>query len=180
MASQTKSSSGQEGTRREVDRAVRAVLTRSPGYAALPPDTRRRLAADMVKVTEFVAAHHAPQLVNSVDFPTFVAGLVQGVFQAVVDASVEQMQAYAALVGDVARSLEEFAGGEPDAADEARRALAKERRQQLATMVLMGINRIVVTNGEVRAKVEFHIRAHEGAPEAKEGDDAPPRKPRRG
>src|SRR6185295_19943913 len=34
------------------------------------------------------------ELVKKVDFPAFVSGLVNGVFKAVVDASMEQMRAY--------------------------------------------------------------------------------------
>ena len=41
----------------------------------------------------------------------------------------------------------------------ARRQLAQSRHQLLSTMVLMGINRIVVTSGRVRAKLDFHIDA---------------------
>ncbi len=41
----------------------------------------------------------------------------------------------------------------------ARRQLAQSRHQVLSTMVLMGINRIIVTSGRVRAKLDFHIDA---------------------
>ena len=41
----------------------------------------------------------------------------------------------------------------------ARRQLAQSRHQLLSTMVLMGINRIIVTSGRVRAKLDFHIDA---------------------
>ncbi|KUZ98504.1 hypothetical protein WI40_13395 [Burkholderia ubonensis] len=47
----------------------------------------------------------------------------------------------------------------------ARRRLAETRLQMLSTMVLMGINRIVVTGGKIRATMGFHIdttdRSHE-------------------
>jgi hypothetical protein len=42
-----------------------------------------------------------------------------------------------------------------------RRALGEQRMQTLATMVLMGINRIVVDDGQLRAKLQFHARARE-------------------
>lgn len=42
---------------------------------------------------------------------------------------------------------------------EAQRKLAKQRQQMLATMVLMGINRIVVTDGEIKASVMFDVKA---------------------
>jgi hypothetical protein len=42
-----------------------------------------------------------------------------------------------------------------------RRTLAERRQQTLATMVLMGINRVVVDDGEIMAKLRFHIDASE-------------------
>ena len=47
-------------------------------------------------------------LMNDVDFPAFVAALVHGVFNAIVDASIQQMEAYAALVSQVAASVDAF------------------------------------------------------------------------
>src|SRR4051812_4179660 len=47
-------------------------------------------------------------LVKEVDFPAFVNGLINGVFQAIVDTSIEQMRAYAELVANVAKSAEDF------------------------------------------------------------------------
>jgi len=41
--------------------------------------------------------------------------------------------------------------------------LARMRQQQLSTMVLMGINRIVVTEGEIKATVTFDVSAMETA-----------------
>jgi hypothetical protein len=41
--------------------------------------------------------------------------------------------------------------------------MARSRQQLLATMVLMGINRIVVTNGHINAKVVFDMRASDTA-----------------
>jgi hypothetical protein len=43
----------------------------------------------------------------------------------------------------------------------ARKSMAERRQQTLATMVLMGINRIVVDEGEITAKLVFHIDASE-------------------
>jgi len=41
--------------------------------------------------------------------------------------------------------------------------MAKLRQQQLATMVLLGINRIVVTDGLINAKVVFDVKANDTA-----------------
>ena len=49
----------------------------------------------------------------------------------------------------------------------ARRKLAQSRLKMLSTLVLMGINRIVITGGKIRATMGFHINtrdtAHAGA-----------------
>jgi hypothetical protein len=160
---------------------------------------------------------------NAIDFPSFVAGLIQGTFHAIVDASIQQMEAYAELLKNVAMNVDKFmtdniseqsardhladqyddvfardtSSGEPklvvkrngsspselpsfltdlgfqstDDLDEdainnrvvpaARRDMAQVRQQTLATMVLMGINRIVVDDGEIDAKLQFHVDASE-------------------
>ena len=149
-------------------------------------------------------------LVSDLDFPDFVAALIHGVFHAIVDASIRQMEAYAALVASVAESLAAFASdsiSDQDARDwlteefpdvfcakgatarlawradvgpaarsrlqaalgtkgklepdlrrvvaATRRRLARNRQQTLATVVLMGINRIVVSDGKVVPKIRF-------------------------
>jgi len=163
------------------------------------------------------------ELLREVNFPNFVAELIQGVFQAVVDASIQQMKAYGELVQSVAMSLSDFrdqnvsenqardhlvgkyptlmqvniVDGQPrvgprpnasgadlpnfkeemgldedvDELDEetieqklvpaARNDLARSRQTLLATMLLMGINRIVVTDGKINAKLRFDFRARD-------------------
>ncbi|MFH1465889.1 MAG: hypothetical protein ABIO70_15990 [Pseudomonadota bacterium] len=160
---------------------------------------------------------------REVAFPSFVAELVKGTFQAIVEASIQQMEAYAQLVQSVVMSANEFrdqnvstdqardhlvskfpnvfqlnigdsgpsviprAGAEfgdlPDFASEfglsqpisdldqetideqllpaARDDLARSRQKMLATMVLMGINRIIVTDGRINAKVKFSFTARD-------------------
>jgi hypothetical protein len=161
---------------------------------------------------------------SAIDFPTFVASLIKGTFQAIVDASIQQMEAYAELLKNVAQSVDRFmqdnisdgmardyladqysgvfgrdssqsqprltvlkskkTQSEPlpsffqdlgfataeDLDEESieqvivpatRRNLAENRQRTLATMVLMGINRVVVDDGEVQAKLQFHIDASE-------------------
>lgn len=159
------------------------------------------------------------EMVKKVDFPKFVASLVQGVFQAVVNASIQQMQAYGELLSATSKTVDQFAkdnisdaqardfiaqrypsavdvdtsgetarlspkeGSELDVGQEfgmegvdlsdgeseqalvnaAKLQMAKSRQQMLATMVLLGINRIVVTNGHINAKVLFDMRASDSA-----------------
>jgi hypothetical protein len=157
---------------------------------------------------------------SAIDFPQFVSALIQGTFQAIVDASIQQMEAYAKLLQSAATTIDRFMddqisdgqardylaeqhGGfflrdttgsapvlrvRPDRRDgelpaflkdlgfdtprelddesieqvvvpATRRRIAEERQQTLATMVLMGINRVVVDDGEITAKLMFHIDA---------------------
>jgi hypothetical protein len=167
------------------------------------------------------AGEVARATLNAIDFPAFVASLIQGTFQAIVDASIQQMEAYAELLKNVATTVDRFmddnisdgaardyladqhpgllardtSGGAPrlsvsqssggelpgffkdlgftssqdldaNALEQvvvpaARRQMAERRQQTLATMVLMGINRVVVDDGEITAKLVFHIDASE-------------------
>jgi hypothetical protein len=174
-------------------------------------------------------ARVAGALLQAVNFPQFVSGLITGVFHSIVTSSIEQMEAYGRLVADVAKTLNQFrdenvsvnqgkdhlvdqfpdlfslevdtgeeGGPAPrvrlrDGADEsaalkrvndtlpldkpltsldddaieeqavpaARTQLATSRQQLLATMVLMGINRIVVTEGKISAKVMYDFQARD-------------------
>ncbi|HSR98198.1 MAG TPA: hypothetical protein VLM79_14165 [Kofleriaceae bacterium] len=180
------------------------------------PDERFRAEGIAAGVTQ------AARLVKEVDFPAFVASLVKGTFQAVVDASIQQMDAYGKLVQQVAQSLNDFAddhvGDEegqkkliskypnifemapdkksgtaklqvkddfdsdsmPDFTAElgleepvtdidedslpklvtaAKLEIARGRQQLLATTILMGINRIIVTDGKINAKIKFDFTA---------------------
>lgn len=169
------------------------------------------------------AANNAGQqmqdLVQAVNFPDFCASLIEGVFTAIVKTSIQQMEAYAAMVGNVAKTVDQYMadnvsegqaqdqliaaqpdlftqdfsgrnsnvvprddanpdqmGGflqslglpfDLDASDEdtmkqeivpaMRKSIAMDRQKLLATMVLMGINRIVVTEGKIQASVKFDI-----------------------
>jgi hypothetical protein len=182
------------------------------------------------------------ELVKKVDFPKFVSGLIQNVFQAIVDSSIQQMRAYGELLANVAKTVDQFAQdnisennardwlanrfpdklgvgesemsggfaeGEPapppanprleakgedqqadlkaiseelelakpvtDVSDEkeelrlvlgARLQMARSRQQLLSSMVILGINRIVVTDGLINAKVVFDLRASDVAKRA--------------
>ena len=164
-------------------------------------------------------------LLKQVKFPVFVASLIEGVFHAIVKSSIEQMEAYTAMIASVAKSLKQFTednvspnqgrdhmvekfpdlfeigvddfSDSPgpklklrdgvdegaalkrmnamrfedgnvmksmDLSDEnvekalvmaAQMQLAKQRQQLMASMVLMGINRIVITDGKISAKIMY-------------------------
>jgi hypothetical protein len=65
-----------------------------------PEDQQRRLPAVSQK-SEFGT------LVEQVDFPTFVGELVKGTFNAIVDGSIQQMEAYGKLLSEVATKIGE-------------------------------------------------------------------------
>lgn len=160
---------------------------------------------------------------NAIDFPQFVSGLIQGVFQAIHVAHQQQLESYATLLKNVAMTVKDFMednvtpdaardhladryGGlinrdtsdgkpkltvNPDSVPEgempsffkdlglnspsdlddqtmeetvvpaARLELARMRQQTLATMVLLGMSRVSVNEGEITAKLQFHIDASE-------------------
>jgi hypothetical protein len=203
-------------------------LARSPG--AVGKDFRAGAVREGVE--QFGA------LVQKVDFPKFVGGLIKNVFQAIVESSIEQMRAYGELIANVAKTVDQFMGdnispgagrdwlaerypgtlgvdiqqrdssfeeGAPaapttatlvakgddapqkltdisrdlgvdppvtDISDPnaelkivtaARLQMAKSRQQLLASMVMLGISRIVVTDGSINAKVVFDMRADDTA-----------------
>lgn len=158
-------------------------------------------------------------LVTNVDFPAFVTSLIDGVFNSIVTTSIKQMEAYAEIVRNVSKSVDQYMkdnvtesnardyladrypdflevdiAGEkstlkpkqghddrvlPDffadlgltaalqSLDEdnveqtlvpaARRRIAMDRQQTLTTLVMMGVNRLVVTNGTEEASCLFEL-----------------------
>jgi hypothetical protein len=170
-----------------------------------------------------VLGERARRALDAVDFPSFVAGLIQGTFQAIVDATAQQVREYAKLVADLSKTIDEFTrdnvspnqardwlaqkypgelavalpkpgeaqsprllprdGGDASPAwltdwnlegeeltpeltegpllEAGRRAVGEERMRLLANMVLLGINRIVVDDGQLRARLQFHASARE-------------------
>ncbi len=160
-------------------RAVKDLLNQSPAYSSLPPERKREIARDMAKVANYLTGpgqRGFPNLVKEVDFPDFVTDLINGVFGAIIDSSIKQMEAYAKLIAGVSKAVEEFADenlSDKQARDylterfpryfqddpkkrkpvlRLRKKIASQRQQLLATMVLMGINRIVVTKGTIRPR----------------------------
>src|SRR5205823_7925399 len=62
--------------------------------------------------TGAVAARQGSQalteMINEVNFPRFVGGLIEGVFNAIVTSSIKQMEAYAELVKNVSKSVDQY------------------------------------------------------------------------
>ena len=187
----------------------------APAPPAAPPARTRNVDT---------AGRVVAEQVEAVNFPGFVAGLIHGTFQAIVNATVQQLREYADLVASLSQSVEAFArdnvsadqvrswlasryptdvrieapppgkSGGPRLAptpaakgqspawleqfglggaeltaeitegpllDSGRQRLAEDRLQTLATMVLMGINRIVINDGDIRAKVQIYAVARD-------------------
>lgn len=148
--------------------------------------------------------------IQSVDFPQFVEDLLQAVFDANLNVTIKQMQAYGELMKTATQSLAEFVnkidntaafgylaekqndrfsltfpdeddkpnkgpsladknGNKVDLGDneikakimDAKLAMAKEQRALLREMLLMGVSRLVVEKGTVRAQVIFDVKATE-------------------
>lgn len=177
------------------------------------------------QATETIA-QRAGALSDEIDFPDFVAGLVHGTFDAIVDASIRQMESYADLVSAVAKPLEDFTAdnvtlnqardwlvqtypqdlylelgsspvvlpkpGEGEEASSprspswlsefnlegeeltpelveqqlvplAKAKVGQSRQQMLATMVLLGLNRVVVRDGSISARLRFRASAADTA-----------------
>ena len=182
--------------------------------AAEPAPEKKREAA-----TETIG-RRAGALSDELDFPAFVASLVHGTFDAIVDSSIRQMESFADLVAAVAKPLDQFTrenvsenqardylveqhpteiglamdtgqprlvllGGEegeaaspPWLADlgladqpltaelleaevlpRARETVARQRLQTLSTLVLLGMNRVVVKDGTINARLRFRAAA---------------------
>ena len=163
------------------------------------------------------AGQLAGEFIENVDFPKFVRDLLKGVFDANLQVTIQQMEAYQKLLKTATKSIAEFVNaidntaafgylaehqgddfsidfddkssdgagnptpiltnkeGEPlargneDIGDnelkakimDAKIAMAKEHRALLRETILMGITRLVVERGKVKASVLFDIKAGE-------------------
>ena len=196
-----------------------APVTPTTSDSPMPSGPRKQ-------ATETIAAR-AGALSDEIAFPAFVAGLVHGTFDAVVDSAIRQMESYASLVSAVAKPLEDFTrenvsenqakdylvqqypkdlylslegpptvlprpsddkenpeearspewlasfnvGGQELTVEliqetlipEAQKRLGRTRQQMLATMVLLGLNRVVVKDGTISARLRFRAEASDQA-----------------
>lgn len=189
----------------------------APAPASTTPATSSRPPA-----TETIA-RRAGAMVNEIDFPGFVSQLVHGTFDAIVDASIRQMESYSSLVSAVAKTVDQFTEENvtfnqardwlasrypgdvavklPEANEtepqlvprvedaspvwladyglegqslstelleqqilpQVRNKVGAERQQLLATMVMLGLNRVAVRDGSISAKVMFRAAARDAA-----------------
>ena len=130
-----------------IDRQVSRLFDGSAAFKELSPEMQRDIQSTTIEIVETLAGRGA----SEADFPDFVANLIEGTFRAIVDSTIEQMRAYAEMVKSATESIKEFE--DKSAAPRP----AHDRQQLLASMVLMGINRIVVTDGKISAKIRFTL-----------------------
>lgn len=110
-----------------VEKQVHALLTLSPAYQQLSSPKQKQAANSIVKIGTYLAApegiaantlpgtvtvvpgsQSASDFAEEVNFPNFVANLIKGVFQSVVDSSIQQMNAYAELLNAAAKTVDQF------------------------------------------------------------------------
>ena len=207
--------SGSSDPGRQDGALPQATPAGGPGASAPPKE----------KATDAIG-RRAAALADAIDFPTFVASLVHGTYDAIVDSSIKQVESFADLVGAVAKPLDQFAqenvtdgqarawlveqyphdvtlvqdGGEyrlapvvrpgdDDAAPapawlaefgaadgafdaqtlesvvlpRARERVAQHRLSTLSTMVLLGMQRVVVKDGTIAASLNFQAKARDRA-----------------
>jgi hypothetical protein len=202
----------------------REITTPEPAPAVEPTFGGGQQPAPREKATDALG-RRAGALSDEIDFPAFVASLVHGTFDAIVDSSIKQMESFADLVSAVAKPLDQFArenvtpgqarawlveqfprdvtlieeageyrltplaaaGGEerPSPAwladfgqegqelsaelleetllPQARERVARQRLSTLSTMVLLGMQRVVVRDGSVGARLRFRAAAADRA-----------------
>lgn len=209
----------------ERDAFGREIVTTTPVQEPEPlpaeSSTPRQAATETI-------GRRAGALSDELDFPDFVASLVHGTFDAIVNSSIRQMESFADLVSAVAKPIDQFtqenvslnqardwlveqhpndlalirdsgefrviprtpADSESDEAPNspdwlsdfdlpgeeltvelieqqllplARRRVAQSRLQTLATMVLLGMNRVVVKDGTIAARLRFRAAAADHA-----------------
>ena len=98
-----------EPKRSQVRAAVDDFLVGAASFRRLPPERQAQIAQDTTHVVSYLGGGSATnELIQEVDFPDFVAGLIHGAFDAIVHASIQQMEAYGDLIKNVASSLGEF------------------------------------------------------------------------
>jgi hypothetical protein len=136
------------------DAAPVQALAGLPGMLPGMPQTARPPVSNQPAAAAPAAAPAAPKapatetlagrtgaLVNEVDFPGFVAQLVHGTFDAIVDASIRQMESFADLLAAVAKTTEQFTE-ENVSADQARDWIAQRYPADVALHLPRGTDEV--------------------------------------
>ena len=91
---------------------IKDLHHRLDSAAALSPRISARIDEVMQRYIDTLASIETGvepgSTVEDVDFPDFVADLIHGTFEAIVDASIQQMNAYGELLDEVTGSIDRF------------------------------------------------------------------------
>jgi hypothetical protein len=209
---------------REIAAPAGGEEQQQPLFGGTDPSQPQQPAAPKEKATDALG-RRAGALSDEIDFPAFVASLLHGTFDAIVDSSIKQMESYADLVAAVSKPLDQFtnenvtsgqarawlveqyprdvtlveesgdyrlapliAPGSEEApqpawlADfgqdgnelsaelleetilpQARGRVAQQRLSTLSTMVLLGMQRVVIKDGSIGARLRFRAAASDRA-----------------
>ena len=214
---------GQDGNPSTGDSGGTGQPTTIPQRGGSAPQDAPGVAGPKSAATQTLASR-VGALSDEINFPAFVAALVHGTFDAIVDATIRQMEAFADLVSAVAKDVEQFTNENvtpnqakdwlakqypqdlqvsfndgqpslqpkstpdnldnappwlseygfdgqllsPELIDEqlvpmARKRIGQSRLQTLATMVLLGMNRVVVRDGTISARIQIRAQANDKA-----------------
>jgi hypothetical protein len=207
---------------RELYRAKVAELSTTNGNHGRSASVRAlagpKKASDMIDDKRHLnqridqAGQLAGEFIDEIDFPKFVRDLVKGVFDANLDVTLKQMEAFQKLLKTATASVSTFINkiddtaafgylaenqsdmfslGFPDEGDgkreeqqpvltdkagnkldlgdnevkakimDAKIAMAQEQRAMLREVILMGVTRLVVEKGVIKAACKFDIKAGE-------------------
>jgi len=93
--------------RREVRKTVGEAVHGAMRYLAQKASSPGVMASNL-NPSAINSGVNALQQVQNLGFVEFTAGLINGTFDAIIGATVKQMEAYASLVADLAKTLAEF------------------------------------------------------------------------
>lgn len=199
---------GSQAQSAAMPRAFLGPFTQQPKKASDMIDDKRHLNQRIDQ-----AGKLAGEFIEEIDFPKFVRDLVKGVFDANLEVTLKQMEAFQKLLKSATADVSTFINkiddtaafgylaenqsdmfslgfpddGETDANGEkkpaltdkegnkldlgdneikakimdAKIAMAKEQRAMLREVILMGVTRLVVEKGVVKAACKFDIKASE-------------------
>ena len=131
--------------------------SRGAPVAAPLPAAAAPAAAPRSSPASETLARRTGALINEVNFPGFVAQLVHGTFDAIVDASIRQMESYADLLAAVAKTTEQFTQDNVSP-DQARDWLAQHYPADVALRLPRG-------NDEVAAGAQLAPRGEGASPD---------------
>src|SRR5688572_4583231 len=160
-----------ESTRRDIARGLVKICSTAlalDGEASTTPGAydsdslalAQNAGSEFSGVASQKVADTTRAILNAVSFPRFVTELVNGVFKAMLDSSIQQMQAYTELLNNVAASTEGFADANIGP-DRARQWLAERYPASLELAPEEGEDEDEST-GAARPR-RFALRLREGA-----------------